>query len=72
MTLDILFRDLDDEDTKHFSGIFRVLFLSLKFIVNLTAYVLLFIGNVILSGNSRKNRKRHGYVTPYGIYGQSL
>ena len=55
MTLDILFRDLDDKDTKHTSGIFRILFLSLKFVINITAYVLLFIGNVILSGNSRKN-----------------
>ena len=53
--LDLLFKDLDDDDLKHTSGLFRALFMLIKFSINLSLYVLLFIGNVILSGNSRKN-----------------
>ena len=53
--LDLLFKDLDDDDLKHTSGLFRALFMLIKFSINLSVYVLLFIGNVILSGNSRKN-----------------
>lgn len=53
--LDLLFRDLDDSDTKHLGGILRALFVLIRMSINLTVFIILFIGNVILSGNSRKN-----------------
>lgn len=52
------FIDLDDPDTKHTSGLFQALFLFLRFALNLSVMVSLFLGNVLLSGNERKNEFR--------------
>lgn len=56
--LDLFFIDLDDPDTKDTSTLFRALFLCLRLIINLSVIVTLFIGNVLLSGNERKNELR--------------
>lgn len=54
----LFFIDLDDPDTKHASGLFQALFLCLRFVLNLSVIVTLFAGNVLLSGNERKNELR--------------
>ncbi len=54
----LFFVDLDDPDTKHTSGLLQALFLCLRFVLNLSLIVTLFVGNVILSGNERKNELR--------------
>ena len=56
--LDLFFIDLDDPDTKDTSTLFRALFLCLRLIINLSVMVTLFLGNVLLSGNERKNELR--------------
>lgn len=56
--LDLFFIDLDDPDTKDTSTLFRALFLCLRLIINLSIMVTLFLGNVLLSGNERKNELR--------------
>lgn len=56
--LSLFFLDLDDPDTKHTSGLFQALFLCLRFVLNLSVIVTLFAGNVLLSGNERKNELR--------------
>ncbi len=69
MIFDIFFRDLGDEDLKHTSGLFRALFFFIRFSVNTFMFVLLFVGNVILSGNSRKNEftaDKFAYDLGYG------
>lgn len=52
--LDLLFRDLDDPDTKHTSGVLRALFEFIRIIINLSVYLILLVGTLVLSGNSRK------------------
>ncbi len=67
--LDLLFSDLDDTDTRHLSGLFRTLFWFIRMSINLSVFLILFVGNVILSGNSRKNElraDRFAYDTGYG------
>ena len=54
----LFFVDLDDPDTKHTSGLLQALFLCLRFVLNLSVIVTLFAGNVLLSGNERKNELR--------------
>lgn len=54
----LFFVDLDDPDTKHTSGLLQALFLLMRFVINLSVMVSLFVGNVILSGNERKNELR--------------
>ena len=54
----LFFIDLDDPYTKHASGLFQALFLCLRFVLNLSVIVTLFAGNVLLSGNERKNELR--------------
>ena len=71
-TLDFLFMDLDDEDTKHFSGLIRTFFFLLRQCINMTLYVLLFIGNIILSGNIRKNELRADKFAFKMGYGEGL
>ena len=69
MVLDLLFSDLDDTDTRHLSGLFRTLFWFIRMSINLSVFLILFVGNVILSGNSRKNElraDRFAYDTGYG------
>lgn len=69
MILDLLFTDLDDTDTGHLSGLFRTLFWFIRMSINLSVFLILFVGNVILSGNSRKNElraDRFAYDTGYG------
>lgn len=69
MILDLLFTDLDDTDTIHLSGLFRTLFLFIRMSINLTVFLILFVGNIILSGNSRKNElraDRFAFETGYG------
>lgn len=56
--LDLFFIDLDDPDTKDTSTLFRALFLCLRLIINLSVMVTLFLGNVLLFGNERKNELR--------------
>ena len=56
--LDLFFIDLDDPDTKDTSTLFRALFLCLRLTINLSVMVTLFLGNVLLSGNERKNELR--------------
>lgn len=56
--LDLFFIDLEDPDTKDTSTLFRALFLCLRLIINLSVMVTLFLGNVLLSGNERKNELR--------------
>ena len=56
--LDLFFIDLDAPDTKDTSTLFRALFLCLRLIINLSVMVTLFLGNVLLSGNERKNELR--------------
>lgn len=67
--LDLLFSDLDDTDTRHLSGLFKTLFWFIRMSINLSVFLILFVGNVILSGNSRKNElraDRFAYDTGYG------
>lgn len=67
--LDLLFRDLDDSDTKHLSGLLRTLFVFIRMTINLTVFIILFVGNIILSGNSRKNEflaDRFAFEVGYG------
>lgn len=67
--LDLLFTDLDDTDTRHLSGLFRTLFWFIRMSINLSVFLILFVGNVILSGNSRKNElraDRFAFETGYG------
>lgn len=69
LIFDIFFRDLGDEDLKHTSGLFRALFFFIRFCVNTFMVVLLFVGNIILSGNSRKNEfiaDKFAYDLGYG------
>ncbi len=55
LILDFFFKNLDDNDTKHLSGLFRALFFCIRLSVNIFMLALLFVGNILLSGNSRKN-----------------
>lgn len=69
LIFDVFFRDLGDEDLKHTSGLFRALFFFIRFCVNTLMVVLLFVGNIILSGNSRKNEftaDKFAYDLGYG------
>ncbi|MDO5577281.1 MAG: M48 family metalloprotease [Fibrobacter sp.] len=71
-TLDFLFIDLDDSDTTHLSGLFRALFLFIRLSANLTVYLILMTGNIILSKNSRKNElEADRFVFNLG-YGEEL
>lgn len=53
--LDLLFTNLDNNETTNTGGIFRALFMLVRFIANLSVYIILLAGNILLSGNSRKN-----------------
>ncbi len=70
--LDLLFTDLDDPDTKHTSVLFRALFAFMRFSINLSIHILLLIGNVILSGNSRKSELRADSFAYKIGYGENL
>lgn len=67
--LDLLFRDLDDPDTKHTSGVLRALFEFIRIIINLSVYLILLVGTLVLSGNSRKREleaDRFAFELGYG------
>jgi len=68
----LFFVDLDDPDTKHTSGLLQALFLCLRFVLNLSLIVTLFVGNVILSGNERKNELRADKFAYEVGHGQGL
>lgn len=68
----LFFIDLDDPDTKHASGLFQALFLCLRFVLNLSVIVTLFAGNVLLSGNERKNELRADKFAYEVGHGQGL
>ena len=70
--LDLLFSDLDDPDTKHSSILFRALFVFIRFSINLSIYILLLVGNIILSGNSRKNEFKADNFAYKAGYGENL
>ncbi len=52
--LDLLFRGLHDPDAKHTSGALRSLFEFFRIVINLSVYLILLLGNIILAGNNRK------------------
>lgn len=53
-----LFFHFDDPDMKHAGGLLRALVLLIRFSLTVTVYILLFVGNLLLAGNSRKNELR--------------
>ena len=65
----MLFRDLDDPDAKHTSGVLRALFEFIRIIINLSVYLILLVGTLVLSGNSRKREleaDRFAFELGYG------
>ena len=53
-----MFFHFDDPDLKHTGGLLRTLILFIRFALTVTVYVLLFIGNILLAGNNRRNELR--------------
>lgn len=53
-----LFFHFDDPDMKHTGGLLRAFILLIRLFLTVSVNLLLFVGNILLAGNSRKNELR--------------